>query len=335
MRERLVWLDLLRGVLLLLICIGHFNDYPSFVEFIIKPTAMYYVPMFYMISGYLFNPNNSFKDYFFKKTKSLLIPYLFFSALFILMDWNTYIHPLSAIKENLYQCLILGKGVSKSSPLWFVIVLYFSSLIIFMIRKLFVNQYAIVIIIALLSIMAYIFSVKMIEFPLLIHLIPSTVTFMAAGYLFKLFSKRKFFWYAVSIIIGFWGMFIDLGDMHLNRINNYPMFFIYPMIFTFGIINAFNTMSSFIEKSRFLKIFTWISKNGIVILSCHCWLIFIFSVFIGQIPIIDNNVWILFISKLVFVMLGLYLFFVPIINKYCYIFLGKKQSLHYKESLIL
>ena len=107
------------------------------------------------------------------------------------------------------------------------------------------------------------------------------------------------------------------------------------MIFTFGIINAFNTMNSFIEKSRFLKIFTWISKNGIVILSCHCWLIFIFSVFIGQIPIIDNNVWILFISKLVFVMLGLYLFFVPIINKYCYIFLGKKQSLHYKESLIL
>lgn len=46
MKIRFVWLDVLRGILLFLICIGHFNDYPLAVKFIIKPTAMYYVPMF-------------------------------------------------------------------------------------------------------------------------------------------------------------------------------------------------------------------------------------------------------------------------------------------------
>lgn len=40
--ERLIWLDALRGFLLLLICIGHFNDCPSIVSFILKPTSMYY-----------------------------------------------------------------------------------------------------------------------------------------------------------------------------------------------------------------------------------------------------------------------------------------------------
>ena len=288
-----------------------------------------------MVSGYLFNPNCSFRDYFLKKTKSLLIPYLFFSVLFILLDWNTYIYPLLTIKCNLYQCLVLGKGVLKSSPLWFVLVLYFSSLIMFVIRKMFINRYAIVITIFLFSIIAYAFSVNTIEFPLLIHLIPSTVTFMVGGYFLRLFSLRgNSFLYAVSILIGLIGMFTDLGDMHFNKINNYPMFFIYPIIFTFGIINVFNSANSFIEKNRFLRIFTWISKNGIIILSCHCWLVFVFSAIIGKFHIIDDNEWVLFIFKLIFVMFGLYLFFVPIINKYFYMFIGKKHSLHYKQSLI-
>lgn len=293
--------------------------------------------MFYIISGYLFNPNSSFKDYFFRKTKSLLIPYLFFSVLFMLLDWNTYIRPSLTIKENLYQCLILGKGVFKSSPLWFVIVLYFSSLTMFTIRKIFINKYFFVITITLLSIIAYEFSINMIEPPLLIHLIPSTVTFMAAGYSIKLFSLngKTYLWYVISIVIGFIGMFIDLGDMHFNRIDNYPMFFIYPIIFTFGIINTFNAVNFFIERSHFLKIFTWISRNGIIILSCHCWLIFLFSAVVKKVPFINNTAWMLFISKLIFVMLGLYLFFVSVINKYFYIFLGKKRSLHYKRSLIL
>ena len=194
--QRLMWLDVLRGILLLLICIGHFNDCPSFVKLIIKPIAMFYVPMFYIISGYLFNSNNSFKNYFSRKTSSLLIPYLFFSALFILLDWNTYLHPLSTVGENLYRCLIEGKGVVKSSPLWFVIVLYFSSLIVFAILKLLINRYIVVIIMIFLSIIAYIFSINEIELPLLFHLLPSTVVFMLAGIVVKknrliIFFERK------------------------------------------------------------------------------------------------------------------------------------------------
>lgn len=292
--------------------------------------------LFYIISRYLFNPKGSLTTYFKKKTQSLLIPYLFFSVLFILLDWNAYIHPLLTIKGNLYQCLILGKGVFKSSPLWFVIVLYISSLIMFIIQKIFINRYFIAIIIALFSIIAYVLSVNMVKLPLLIHLIPSTVTFMAIGYLLKTFSfNGNLFLYIISTMFSSIGMFTDLGDMHFNRINNYPMFFIYPTIFTFGLINVFNTAKSFIEKNRFLKIFTYISQNGMVILASHCWLVFVFSAVAVKIPFFHDHIWILFISKFIFVMLGLYLFFVPFINKYCYKFLGKKHFLSYKESLML
>ena len=340
MTQRLIWLDVLRGILLLLICIGHFNDYPSFVKLIIKPTSMFYVPMFYIISGYLFNSSNSFKNYFSRKNRSLLIPYLFFSALFILLDWNTYLYPLSAVEENLYRCFLEGKGVVKSSPLWFVIVLYFSSLMVFVILKLFANRYVIMIIIAFLSMIAYIFSIKGIELPLLFHLVPSAVVFMIVGSMMKkmdlLFSvKGKISLMIISIGIGLVGMFINLGDMHFNQIDNYPMFFICPIFFTFGIIQAFKLADSFIERNRFLKIFVWISQNGIVILSCHCWLVFAFSAVAVKIPFLHDHIWILFISKFIFVMLGLYLFFVPIMNKYFYKFLGKKHFLSYKECLML
>lgn len=330
MEKRFLWLDVLRGMLLILICIGHFNSIPSLIQTIIKPTACFYVPMFFIISGYLLNTESNFKDFLFRKSKSLLFPYLFFSVLFILLDWNTYITPLQSIKDNLYQCFVLGKGVFKSSPIWFIIALYLSSLFVFTILKFINKQFSLFIVIFFLSINSYIFSIYRIQFPFLLHLLPSISTFILSGYLIKrilILSDTKIIPLIIILLgVGIGGMFVNLGDMHLNKINNYPMFFIFPISFSIGLIYIFSKINSKLEKIYSFRFFSWVSRNGIVVLSCHCWLVFVFTAITAKIPFIHNNLWMSFTLKFIFVMLGLYLIFVPIINKYCYAFIGKKNN---------
>lgn len=88
--QRISWIDTLKGVLLFLICLSHFSNLSYPIKYLIAPTASYWVPMFFVLSGYLYQDKRSFKNYIHKKTKTLLIPYFFFSFLFLIADPNTY-----------------------------------------------------------------------------------------------------------------------------------------------------------------------------------------------------------------------------------------------------
>ncbi len=51
--NRIVWIDNLKGLLLLLNCTSHIMLRPWIISAIVKPTASYYVPLFIFLSGYL------------------------------------------------------------------------------------------------------------------------------------------------------------------------------------------------------------------------------------------------------------------------------------------
>ena len=172
-------------MLLLLICLSHSGSHLQGILAITKPTSNYWVPIFFLLSGFLFNNNtqSSFKSYLSRKTRTLLIPYLCFSLLFVAADWNTYLHP-SSIPDNLYKIFIVGNGPFKASPLWFIMVLFLSSICIRPIIKATGNLQAAGIAI-LTSLIALWMSAVKAELPLLLHLVPSAVTYMLAGYSLK------------------------------------------------------------------------------------------------------------------------------------------------------
>lgn len=134
MGHRVIYIDIIKGILLLLICLSHFGNIPDYLKPIIGLTPMYYVPFFFFISGYLFKTDIAFKDHFAKKIRTLLIPYLFFSLSFVALDWNTYLD-FELIKSQFFNIFILGKGAFKASPLYFVNLLFFTSIISFYIIK--------------------------------------------------------------------------------------------------------------------------------------------------------------------------------------------------------
>ena len=125
MRERLEYIDALKGFAILLVVMGHvipwcfesFRDIPS-----MSPTPIllweiiysFHMPLFMFISGFLFGQSHfsSFKDYtvkMWKKTKMLLIPYIVCGILVFLWrggrEW-TYWYLLT-----LLQLLLLVGGI--------------------------------------------------------------------------------------------------------------------------------------------------------------------------------------------------------------------------------
>ncbi len=76
--NRIVWVDMLKGVAILAVMIGHIVPYTYIGEFVYS----FSIPLFIFISGYLFKRYNSFKEFLTHKFKSLLIPYLMFGLPF-------------------------------------------------------------------------------------------------------------------------------------------------------------------------------------------------------------------------------------------------------------
>ena len=76
--KRIVYIDLLKGLAIIGIVLLH----AGFDMF----TASLYVPVFFMVSGYFFK-RERMVDILKKRTRQLLLPYLWFVALFFLTEW--------------------------------------------------------------------------------------------------------------------------------------------------------------------------------------------------------------------------------------------------------
>ena len=333
---RIVWIDIIRGLLLLLICLSHSgSDLPT-VKFLVNPTANYWVPLFFLLSGFLFknDPHSSYKSYILKKVRTLLIPYLCFSGLFILLDWNSYLHP-STITDNLYKVFIVGNGPFKASPMWFVMVLFICSICIYPIIKNAGKKYRTLLIAAISSGIALFLSIYKIELPLLIHLAPSAITYMLTGYCMKqwltgfnpkLYSLK---YLSVLLIISLWGgvvgiVFVKLGDFHFNQIISYPLFYLSPIMFGAFLILLFSMTENHIKEwPHIIKPFLWISRNGITVLACHVYLIICSDAIIKVLN--PSNAHIDFAFTFIVTSIGL-IATAHLINKHCPFIIGKNKD---------
>lgn len=112
-KERIHWIDVLKGIGILLVIMGHtFKDSPVYFWI-----YSFHMPLFFLISGFLIEPRQevgTYKVFVFKKCRSLLLPFLFFRVLLYLY-W--------VLVESHFRDLDLG-------PIWFLIVLFFDEIFI-------------------------------------------------------------------------------------------------------------------------------------------------------------------------------------------------------------
>lgn len=125
--NRSQWIDILKGIGILLIVIGHIINGPI-RDFL----YLFHVPIFFFLSGYLFNGVVDIKLYVLKKIKRLLIPYFVF--LFTFTAILIFKELLLNRPENtftLIQSAFLGGAYLTGwlSVFWFITSLFFTQII--------------------------------------------------------------------------------------------------------------------------------------------------------------------------------------------------------------
>lgn len=157
--KRIVWIDIAKGLGILLVVIGHVRTMP----FIHECIYLFHMPLFFLLSGMVFKVEEYWIPCIRKKIVHLLLPYVFFAALFVPMryvadyfctgEWSTF-------RWSMF-------GISYFDiPLWFIFALF---IVIVVMRTLFScvkSRIIIAITVTLLSFLGYILLLYKIELPI-------------------------------------------------------------------------------------------------------------------------------------------------------------------------
>lgn len=243
--KRINWIDSIKGFGIILVVLGHTSGIDIYLY---KFIYSFHMPLFFILSGYLWNYKKyrvfSFRDIFLKKFKLYILPYFFFAIVNLILQilWRIIIlRDMLSISEiynylfGILYCYADVQHMPNCSPIWFLMCLFLSSILFWLLLKYF-RKYALIIscMFALLSYAIYLF----IDFriPLNFSTALMAVLFMYLGLklrelsiLEKLVSKRIFVIF--MIIIGvFLSQINDVVGMNENNYG-YLLLFIITSIF--------------------------------------------------------------------------------------------------------
>lgn len=116
--QRYEWLDVAKGIAILLMMVGHTSIPDPINRFIFA----FHMPLFFMASGFCTNWTKlSFTDFFLHKCKTLLIPFVVYSIIVLVV--GVYTGQMDA------KQVLVGGWASNCYPLWFIPILFLSLLL--------------------------------------------------------------------------------------------------------------------------------------------------------------------------------------------------------------
>lgn len=125
--KRLDYIDIFRGIGIVIMILGHIGYGGWFDKFI----HAFHMPMFFWISGFFYKGGGNVNEYIKKKAKALLVPYFTFAFLHFLVNLKN-----EFIINTLFHILIINtEGLPIAGALWFLTALFFTDIIYFLLDK--------------------------------------------------------------------------------------------------------------------------------------------------------------------------------------------------------
>jgi acyltransferase len=278
-KRRIKWLDSAKGLGILAVVLGHV----SFKNRVIKKYIFsFHMPLFFMISGYLFNKESygSYTAFLKKKIKTLIIPYFIFSfgSYFYWFLTERFYRPAET-EISIFKPLIgifYSNGVDDylvhNTVLWFITCLFVVENIFFFINKI-KHKSGIFLALFFFSLVGYIDSLIMpFRLPWGIDIAFTAVVFYGIGYLLKtnknsilsiLEKKNKYLIGATLLFCSIIFCFINGSvDMNFNVYGNYVFFYFSAIC---GSAFCFMLCKSFED----LKLLSFLGKNSLMIMVLH------------------------------------------------------------------
>lgn len=241
--NRILWIYAAKFIGIFMVAFGHNWLDSKFCYYFFS----FHIPLFFILAGLTFSTKGAFKTFTWKKSKALIIPYIFFAVCLILLYFF-----LSHTHNGSYDASVEIMEFAKQkrhTHLWFLPTLFFSELIVFAILSSFNSDKPSV----LISIILILFTLHFcmvrkgfVNWIWNLDLVPLASAFMIIGYFYKTqnikYKIEDNLWFVgllmvLSISISTFN-FINNGsvDIFSNRYGNYPLFIVGAIISTYFLI---------------------------------------------------------------------------------------------------
>ena len=267
MGGRKKFVDIAKGILILFVAYAHspINNF----EYI----NWFHMPAFLILSGYTFSMPDTFKDWFKRSAKRLLLPYASFYMINIIL-MLIFVVPFTVVRLIKY----IGGGVLSGRVIpgvfWFITTFLLMQIVFILINKIFKNKKIVFVIIIALYIFAHFFSsmyytpgvydpIKPLPMTLWnIDVVPMMLFYFSIGYFGKsileyIFDKIKFVHVVILAIaavafyvINDYTNFNYWLNLKYGRYNHLVLDAVIPCVLTILVIGV----SIYIQKYRFSNI---------------------------------------------------------------------------------
>jgi fucose 4-O-acetylase-like acetyltransferase len=144
-QNSLEWISIAKGIGISLVVIGHFNpdSSPNYWMEIRRFISTFHMPLFFLLSGYLFDIRKySYFDLIKVKARRLLYPFTFIALIFFLIKYAVghFVSIKHAVNINNIYALLIDPVNSYMPLLWFVHSL-FLIFAIYPLARVFINNY--------------------------------------------------------------------------------------------------------------------------------------------------------------------------------------------------
>ena len=285
MNKRINWIDVAKGILIILVVFGH-SDITKISAALINS---FHMSGFFFLSGMTFSYKSDFFVFLKKKFFSLLIPYAAFATLLLGFQFAKSI-VFGGASFNLLSGIISffvpisGRTTTTVYGLWFLPCLFLTELILyvyFIIRK----KYKVLSVIFLVLIFTTSISVYLTtNIASILSILPISLFFCSLGYIFKKYdfiSKTKkflslFLALILFVIFVFINIYISKNSFDLSSMNLgfWPLYILSGIAGTIFIC----TLAMFIDNSKFLQM---MGKNSLYFYGLHYLIIGIVERFIN------------------------------------------------------
>lgn len=275
--KRIDYIDLVKGIAIFLMIFAHcyeqLTDEIALNIGLSLVISSFHMPIFFIASGFLFNPKKvkSFGEFLKKLSKSILAPYASFTALDISFDFmqkivlhNDSIDLANSIKDSLLQ--------NHYNKLWFMMVLFFVQIAAYFVCKL--KTKGILSVFALCIVLAFAYDRFVgVDLPLTIDLVPLGLSFFLIGYVIKneeladkIFELKYLIVYIAIGTAAMVGNRYATGTLSISIaytiFGNFALFYIAAVANSFALI----TICKAINKISFIN---YIGKYSLIFYGLH------------------------------------------------------------------
>ena len=233
--------------------LGLFSQNGKMFGWVIDEMGRFAVPVFFLISGYFWRPQTTIiKEYFFKASKKILSPFVFWCSIYIILDYTEILYP-SLVGSDWKRYLTAPWTGSVAFHLWFLPALLIGTIIgLGLIR--YMGIYKAVVVTVTLYIFGAMFGTYARLFDIVVPLgvyrngVFFAPVFLVGGFALAQMKKPPEHWKIISCI---------LGGFFLHALEGYLIQGFYPhghdmslgiLPFSFGIFIAILNIRSISSK---------------------------------------------------------------------------------------